>query len=67
MRHPMNMDARKYDRLADLLSQVLWNYRHHAVSHNAQTRLMTEELRHIIHRALELNDLLADRDKQGLV
>ena len=61
------MDARRYDRNADQLSQIFFHIQRASVYWEAQPALMAQELQVIIERALYLNDELGKMAQKGLI
>ena len=61
------MDARRYDRNADQLSQIFFHIQRASVYWEAQPALMAQELQVIIQRALYLNDELGKMAQKGLL
>lgn len=61
------MDARRYDKNADQLAQILWNLRHLETRHDAIASQIKLEMLHLIDQALVLNDKLGKMAERGLI
>lgn len=61
------MDARRYDRNADQLSQIYFHMQRASVYWKGQPDLMATELQIIIQRALFLNNELGKMAEKGLI
>lgn len=65
--NPTNMDARRYDRNADQLAQILWNLRHLETRHNEEASKLKIEMRYLLDQALHINDKLGKMAEKGLI
>ena len=65
--NPIIMDARRYDRNADLLSQIYWHL--DKVSHHSNEIAEAKRLRFlvILQECLKLNDALGEMAEKGLI
>ena len=61
------MDARRYDRNADQLSQIYFHIQRASVHWQGQPGLMSQELQIIIQRALYLNNELGKMAEKGMI
>ena len=61
------MDARRFDRNADKLAQVLWNVNKIDTKGNALAEMKKGILLHVLEDALELNDDLGNMAEKGLI
>ena len=61
------MDARRYDRNADQMSQVFFHIQRASVYWKGQPGLMAQELQIILQRAIYLNDELGKMAEKGLI
>ena len=61
------MDARRYDRNADRLAQVLWHVNKLDTKGNALAEMKKGILLHVLEDALELNDDLGKMAEKGLI
>ena len=61
------MDARRYDKNADQLAQILWNLNRLSTIHNERADEIKKRMIDIIHEALQWNDELGNMAEKGLV
>ena len=65
------MDARRYDRNADILSQVIWHYtqlQKTLPTHRQEgTHLMINEMLELLTQAIHLNDNMGQFKEKGLI
>lgn len=61
------MDARRYDRNADQLSQIFWHLGRLNTKNNEEAAKLAMNFRHIIEQALILNDELGKMAEKGLI
>ena len=61
------MDARRYDKNADQLAQILWNLNRLNTIHNERADEIKKRMIDIIHEALQWNDELGNMAEKGLV
>jgi len=61
------MDARRFDRNADKLAQILWHVNKLDTNGNALAELKKGILLHVIEDALNLNDELGQMAEKGLI
>lgn len=64
------MDARDYDRIADLLAQIYSKYNNMTMkTHHASNIVqpMRNEMQEILERALVLNDFMGKLEEKGLI
>jgi hypothetical protein len=61
------MDARRYDKNADKLSQVLWHVNKINTKGNALAEMKKGILLHVLEDALQLNDDLGQMAEKGLI
>ena len=61
------MDARRYDRNADLLAQILWHVNKIDTKGNALADMKKGILMSVLDDALELNDDLGKMAEKGLL
>ena len=66
-RRGTDMDARRYDRNADKLAQILWHVNKINTKGNALAELKKGILLHVLEDALELNDALGQMAEKGLL
>jgi hypothetical protein len=64
------MDAREYDRIADLLAQIYTKYNNMKMKNRHAVNIvepMRNELQEILERALVLNDFMGKLEQKGLI
>ena len=61
------MDARRYDRNADLLSQIYWHLNKLNTKQNERAEEVKAELLELLQKALEWNDELGKMAERGLI
>lgn len=61
------MDARRYDRNADLLSQIYWHLNRLNTKQNERAEEVKAELLELLQKALEWNDELGKMAERGLI
>lgn len=61
------MDARNYDRYADLLAQILWNLNAMPKHQDREAEIQRQRYIRYLVAALECNDLLGKWTGQGLI
>ena len=61
------MDARRYDRNADLISQIMFHIEKLHVKPNSIEANLREEMVAALHRALLANDMLGKLTEKGLI
>ena len=63
----IHMDARRYDRNADKLSQILWHVNRLNTNNNALAAMKKDILLSVLDDALQLNDDLGQMAEKGLI
>ncbi len=61
------MDTRRYDRNADLLSQIYWHLNKLNTKQNERAEEVKAELLELLQKALEWNDELGKMAERGLI
>lgn len=61
------MDAREYDRIGDLLAQIMHRIRNQPLSHNQMANDTRRNMLFLLDTLLAQNDSLAVADDQGLI
>lgn len=61
------MDARRYDRNADLLSQIYWHLNKLNTKQNERAEQAKERLLELLQEALQWNDELGKMAEKGLI
>ena len=61
------MDARRYDKNADQLAQIMWNLNRLSTIHNERADEIKKRMIELIHEALRWNDELGNMAEKGLV
>ena len=61
------MDARRYDKNADQLAQIMWNLNRLSTIHNERADEIKKRMIELIHEALQWNDELGNMAEKGLV
>lgn len=61
------MDARRYDRNADQLSQIFWHLGRLNTTNNEKATILKIEMRYLIEQALKINDELGQMAEKGLI
>ena len=65
------MDARRYDRNADQLAQILWHYtglkKNLPTDHNEDAHRRIDRMLDLISEALRLNDNMGQMEQKGLI
>lgn len=63
----MMMDARRYDKNADQLAQILWNLNRLNTMTNDRADEIKKRMIELIHEALQWNDELGNMAEKGLI
>lgn len=61
------MDARRYDRNADQLSQIFWHFTRKQREYRTQPAQRIDRMLELLEEALRLNDELAILAEKGLI
>ena len=61
------MDARRYDRNADQLSQIMWHYMRLARQKSPNVHPQIDVILRLLHEALQINDELGQMAGKGLI
>ncbi len=61
------MDARRFDRHADLLSQIYWHLTKMQLTHHERAESVRVAYMNLIEAALKWNDELGQLAEQGLI
>lgn len=61
------MQARRYDKNADQLAQILWNLNHLKTNTGDIQHYYVEEMKQLIAEALVINDRLGKMHEKGLI
>lgn len=61
------MQARRYDKNADQLAQILWNLNQLWTVGDDEATIMKQEMKHLIAQALVINDKLGKMHEKGLI
>lgn len=61
------MDARRYDRNADQLSQIYWHLNRLPTQPRLEAQICITRYRELIEKALEINDKLGQMAEKGLI
>lgn len=61
------MDARRYDRNADLLSQVFWHLNRLETRHNERAADIKERYLELLQECLKWNDELGKMAEKGMI
>lgn len=61
------MNARRYDKNADQLAQILWNLNRLNTFHNDRADEIKKRMIELIHEALQWNDELGNMAEKGLI
>jgi hypothetical protein len=61
------MDARRYDRNADQLSQIFWHYTRKQREYRTQPSPRIERMLELLEEALRINDELGILTEKGLI
>ena len=63
----MTMDARRYDRNADQLSQIIWHYARLARQKSPNVHPQIDDIMRLLYECLQMNDELAQMAEKGLL
>lgn len=61
------MDARRYDRNADQLSQIYWHLSRLPAHPRLEAQICITRYRELIEEALKINDILGELAEKGLI
>jgi len=61
------MDARRYDKNADQLAQILWNLNRLSTLHNERADEIKKRMIELIHETLKWNDELGNMAEKGMI
>jgi hypothetical protein len=61
------MDARRYDRNADQLSQIFWHLNRLPAQSRLEAEILIVRYRQLIEEALRINDKLGQMAEKGLI